>query len=74
MTIRWSTESNAFENSITKHRTYLLVSSILEIVLVISTSEAVVLPVGLNPNRSYNLAGVIAGENMVFNYQTLNHS
>ena len=41
--------------------TYLLVSSIIEIVLVISTSAAVVLPVGLNSNCSYKLAGVIAG-------------
>ena len=58
--MRWSTDSNALEKSINRHRTYLLDSNIIDIVLVMSTSAAVV--VSLKPNLSFSLAGGIAGE------------
>ena len=59
---RWSTESKALEKSISKHRTYLLSSSIIETVWVISISADVVLPVGLKPYWSKSSPGGIVGD------------
>ena len=55
--MRWSTESNALEKSISRQWKCLLLSNMIDIVLAMTANAAFVLPIDLKPNWSYNLAG-----------------
>ena len=55
MMMRWLTESKALEKSINRQRKYSLVSGMIDTVLVISTSAAGVLPVGLKATEVLDL-------------------
>ena len=57
----WSAESNALEKSTSKHRTYLLLSTITVTACVVLIIAAVVLPVGLKPYWSRRSSMGIAG-------------